>query len=78
MKVMIVVQCGPLLLWLAATAVVPGSAFSAGRLPTDDMGLDAGKCARQERHFQEERIAIAKDRPKWRQQAHSKPKPPDA
>jgi len=23
-------------------------------------------------------IAIAKDRPKWRQQAHSKPKPPDA
>ena len=23
-------------------------------------------------------IAIAKDRPKWRQQTHSKPKPPDA
>jgi len=25
-----------------------------------------------------ELIAIAKDRPKWRQQTHSKPKPPDA
>jgi len=24
------------------------------------------------------RIAIAKDRPKWRQQTHFKPKPPDA
>jgi len=23
-------------------------------------------------------IAIAKDRPKWRQQTHTKPKPPDA
>ena len=23
-------------------------------------------------------IAIAKDRPKWRQKTHSKPKPPDA
>ena len=23
-------------------------------------------------------IAIAKDRPKWRQQTHSKPEPPDA
>jgi len=23
-------------------------------------------------------LAIAKDRPKWRQQTHSKPKPPDA
>jgi len=25
-----------------------------------------------------ERIAFAKDRPKWRQQTHFKPKPPDA
>jgi len=26
----------------------------------------------------DERFAIAKDRPKWRQQTHSNPKPPDA
>ena len=64
----------------AAVADKFGSAFSAGRLPTDDMGRTLENALTSEGISKEfkEWIAIAKDRPKWRQQTHSKPKRPDA
>ena len=49
-------------------------------LPTDDVGrtLENALASKGISKEFKEWIAIAKDRPKWRQQTHSKPKPPDA
>ena len=50
--------------------------FVIGRVLTRlDLSVLASKGISKEL---KEWIAIAKDRPKWRQQTHSKPKPPDA
>ena len=57
---------------LSTTAVVPGS-WAYG--PRGQPNALASKGISKE--FREW-IAIAKDRPKWRPQTHSKPKPPDA
>jgi len=55
------------------------SAFSAGRSSTDDLRTLESALYRKgiSKEF-DEWFAIAKDRPKWRQQTYSNPKPPDA
>jgi len=57
-----------------------GTAFSTGRLSTDDLGRALENALKRKAISKEldEWFAIAKDRSKWRELTHSNPKPPDA